>query len=279
MADSGELNQVLDLETIELDMFRGRTPDRGGPRIFGGQVVAQALAAAYRTVEGRICHSLHSYFIRAGDPSIPILYKVERARDGASFTTRRVTAIQHGRQIFNLSASFQVPEAGFEHQSTMPGAPDPGGLLNDEQLRALEPEPGDEARKPWPVEMRPIDPGPRRQIEPREPTFRCWFRAREDVGDDVATNQCVLAYASDMSLMDSSVRPHVIDWNDPKFQGASLDHALWFHRPCRFSEWHLYVQDSPSASGARGFNRGEIYSRDGVLVASATQEALIRYRS
>jgi acyl-CoA thioesterase-2 len=241
-------------------------------------VVAQALTAAYRTIEGRLCHSLHSYFIRAGDPEIPILYKVERARDGASFTTRRVIAIQHGRQIFNLSASFQIPETGFEHQAIMPVEPGPDHLLNEEQLRALDPRPGDDDRAPWPVEMRPIDPEPRRPTGPRDPTFRCWFRAREDMGDDIAVNQCVLAYASDMSLLDASLRPHAVDWSDGRLQVASLDHALWFHRPCRFSEWHLYVQDSPSASGGRGFNRGAIYSQDGRLVASAAQEALIRYR-
>ena len=278
MERTGELDQVLDLEVIELDMFRGRTPGDRLRRIFGGQVVAQALAAAYRTVDGRVCHSLHSYFIRAGDPKIPILYKVERARDGASFTTRRVIAIQHGRQIFNLSASFQIPEDGFEHQSAMPATPPPEGLLNEEQLRALEPRPGDENRSPWPVELRPIDPERRRPAGARDPAFRCWFRARDDMGEDVTVNQCVLAYASDMSLLDSSLRPHAVDWGDARLQAASLDHALWFHRPCRFSDWHLYVQDSPSASGARGFNRGAIYSQDGVLVASAAQEALIRYR-
>ncbi len=279
MDQDSELGQILDLETIELDMFRGRTPGREDQkRIYGGQVVAQALAAAYRTVEGRVCHSLHSYFIRAGDPRIPILYQVERARDGASFTTRRVTAIQHGRQIFNLSASFQIPEEGFEHQATMPEVPPPDGLLNEEQLRALEPRPSDNDRIPWPVELRPIDPQPRANPQPRDPSFRCWFRARTEVGADPVVNQCVLAYASDMSLLDASLRPHAVDWDSGRLQVASLDHALWFHRPCRFSDWHLYVQDSPSASGARGFNRGAIYSQDGVLVASAAQEALIRFR-
>ncbi|MDR3508934.1 MAG: acyl-CoA thioesterase II [Caulobacteraceae bacterium] len=279
MDRNNELIRVLDLEAIELDMYRGFTPNRGEQkRIFGGQVIAQALAAAYRTVEGRICHSLHAYFIRAGDPTIPILYKVERARDGASFTTRRVTAIQHGRQIFNLSASFQVPEEGLEHRGAMPDVPLPEELLNEEQLRAQHPRPGDELRTPWPVEMRPIDPDPRGAPRQREPIYRCWFRARAPIGADPIVSQCALAYASDMSLMDSSLRPHGVDWDHPQLQAASLDHALWFHRPCDFNEWHLYVQDSPSASGGRGFNRGEIFSRDGVLVASAAQEALIRLR-
>ncbi|HEY2658863.1 MAG TPA: acyl-CoA thioesterase II [Caulobacteraceae bacterium] len=279
MDQDSELGRVLNLEAVELDMFRGRTPDRGDQkRIFGGQVVAQALTAAYRTVEGRVCHSLHSYFIRAGDPKIPILYQVERARDGASFTTRRVTAIQHGRQIFNLSASFQTPEEGFGHQAAMPEVPPPDDLLNEEQLRAQNPRPRDDDRIPWPVELRPIDPQPRRPTAPSKPVFSCWFRARTDVGADPAINQCVLAYASDMSLLDSSLRPHMVDWDNDRLQVASLDHAVWFHRPCHFNDWHLYVQDSPSASGARGFNRGAIYSQDGVLVASAAQEALIRMR-
>jgi acyl-CoA thioesterase-2 len=259
MDQTSELGRVLDLEAIELDLYRGFTPERGDQkRIFGGQVVAQALAAAYRTVEGRLCHSLHSYFIRAGDPSIPILYKVERARDGASFATRRVIAIQHGRQIFNLSASFQIPEDGFEHEDAPPQVPAPDDLLNEEQLRALDPRPRDHDRIPWPVELRPINPERRGNPQPREPEFRCWIRARTEVGEDIAVNQCVLAYASDMSLMDASLRPHAVDWDDTGLQAASLDHTLWFHRPCRFSDWHLYVQDSPSASGARGFNRGAI---------------------
>lgn len=272
-----ELLTILELENVELDIFRGFTPDhRVGGRIYGGQVVAQALAAAYRTVEDRICHSLHSYFIRAGDPKIPILLKVERVRDGGTFSVRRVVAIQHGQQIFNLAASFQVPEEGFEHQLEMPVAPAPDGLRTEDELR-------DEAgfgqgRIPWPVEVRPTDPRPWGKVEILEPHDMVWFRARESVGDDVAINQCALAYGTDMTLLDTSLRPHDADWASGKLQVASLDHALWFHRHADFSQWHLYVQDSPSASGGRGFNRGSIFDHQGRLIASATQEALIRHR-
>jgi acyl-CoA thioesterase-2 len=272
-----EILSILELETVELDIFRGFSPPkRTGGRIYGGQVVAQSLAAAYRTVEGRTCHSLHSYFIRPGDPKIPILFKVERVRDGGSFSVRRVVAIQHGVQIFNLAASFQVPEEGFEHQIEMPPAPGPEGLKNEEELR--EAEGIEEGRMPWPVEVRPTDPRPHRAVESLEPTDSVWFRARESVGDDVAVNQCALAYGTDMTLLDTSLRPHPVDWNSGGMQVASLDHALWFHHHSDFSRWHLYVQDSPSASGGRGFNRGSIFDASGRLVASASQEALIRYR-
>lgn len=278
MADPNELLDILNLEALDLDLFRGFTPeDDRMRRIYGGQVVAQALAAAYRTVEGRTCHSLHSYFIRPGDPKIPILFQVDRARDGGSFSVRRVVAIQHGKQIFNLAASFQVPEEGFEHQLHMPEPPKPEGLMNEDQLRAkagLSPE----SRRIWPVEVRPCDPPPPGFKGKLPPIDMCWFRARKSVGSDVAANQCALAYASDMTLLDASLRPHEVEWDSGRLQVASLDHALWFHHASDFSEWHLYVQDSPSASGGRGFNRGSIFTRDGRLVASATQEALIRYR-
>ena len=254
-----ELLEILDLEQIELDLYRGLTPARQGQRIYGGQVVAQALTAAYRTIEGRLCHSMHAYFIRPGDPSIPILFQVDRARDGGSFSVRRVTAIQNGKQIFTLAASFQVPEDGFEHQDQPPVVPAPEDLLNEEQLREADGVPPRD--RDWPVEVRPIDPQRRDQTKPMAPLYNVWFKARQSVGTDVAVNQCALAYGSDMSL-----------------QVASLDHTLWFHRPSDFSDWHLYVQDSPSASGGRGFNRGSIFDRQGRLVASATQEALIRHR-
>ena len=279
MPQTNELLEILNLEPIDLDMFRGYTPGEGHRRIYGGQVVAQALAAAYRTIEGRHCHSLHSYFIRPGDPKIPILFQVDRARDGGSFSVRRVVAIQHGKQIFNLAASFMVPEEGFEHQLAMPEPPAPDSLKNEEELRAeagLDPA----SRRIWPVEVRPCDPPPPGFKGKLPPIDMCWFRARKPVGgvQDVAANQCALAYASDMTLLDASLRPHGVDWDSGRLQVASLDHALWFHHPSDFSEWHLYVQDSPSASGGRGFNRGSIFTQDGRLVASATQEALIRYR-
>ena len=269
-----ELLEILNLEQIELDLYRGLTPARQGQRIYGGQVVAQALTAAYRTIEGRLCHSMHAYFIRPGDPSIPILFQVDQARDGGSFSVRRVTAIQNGKQIFNLAASFQVPEDGFEHQDQAPVVTPPEDLLNEEQLREADGIPPRD--RDWPVEVRPVNPQRRGRTEPLEPSYDVWFKARQSVGTDVAVNQCALAYGSDMSLLDASLRPHPVP--DGELQVASLDHALWFHRPSDFSDWHLYVQDSPSASGGRGFNRGSIFDRRGRLVASATQEALIRHR-
>ncbi len=278
MPQSRELLDILALEAIDLDLYRGVTPDDDrNRRIYGGQVVAQALAAAYRTIEGRHCHSMHAYFIRPGDPNIPILFQVDRARDGGSFAVRRVVAIQHGKQIFNLAASFQTPETGFEHQIPMDDVPPPEGLKNEEELRAeagLAPE----SRRIWPVEVRSCNPRPHGTSEILEPIDRCWIRARHSVGPEVPANQCALAYASDMTLLDASLRPHPVNWESGKLQVASLDHALWFHKHSDFSEWHLYVQNSPSASGGRGFNRGSIFTRDGVLVASAAQEALIRYR-
>jgi acyl-CoA thioesterase-2 len=277
MSAVNELTEILQLEQVELDIFRGFTPpeDNRG-RIYGGQVVAQALAAAYRTLEGRHCCSLHSYFIRPGDPKIPILFMVERARDGGSFSVRRVAAIQNGAQIFNLAAIFQTPEEGLEHQDAPPDVPGPEGLLNEEQLRAEAGVEHGGVRRIWPVEVRPIDPAPWGDTQVREPKLNVWFRARQSVGEGVPANQCALAYASDMTLLDTSLRPHGVHW--ASMQVASLDHALWFHQPSDFSQWHLYVQDSPSASGGRGFNRGSVFTADGRLVASATQEALIRHR-
>jgi acyl-CoA thioesterase II len=277
MDQTSELIGLLDLETIELDMFRGHTPPHETRRIYGGQVVAQALTAAYRTIEGRLCHSLHCYFIRPGDPKVPILFKVERGRDGGSFSTRRVIAIQHGKQIFNLAASFQVPETGFEHQVEMPAVPGPDGLLNEEELRAEAGE-DQEGRRTWPVETRPVDPPHFGAKKPLDPRYTVWFRCSGALTADIPLNQCVLAYASDMTLLDASLRPHSVEWNSGRLQVASLDHALWFHQPSELSQWHLFVQDSPSASGGRGFNRGDIFTRDGRLIASAAQEALIRYR-
>lgn len=272
-----ELLTLLDLETLDTDLFRGFNPPFETRRIYGGQVVAQSLAAAYRTIEDRVCHSLHCYFIRPGDPKIPILFQVDRARDGGSFSVRRVVAIQNGKQIFNLAASFQVPETGFEHQLPVPDAPPPEALKNEEELRAeagLDPS----TRRIWPVELKPCEPVPHGFVGAREPVDMCWFRTRLPLGDDVAVNQCALAYGSDMTLMDASLRPHGVDWDSGRLQAASLDHAMWFHQATDFHDWHLFVQDSPSASGGRGFNRGQIYARDGRLVAEAAQEALIRWR-
>jgi acyl-CoA thioesterase-2 len=277
MPETDELDLILNLETIELDMFRGHNPPGRTQRIYGGQVIGQALTAAYQTIDGRLCNSLHAYFIRGGDPKVPILYKVERARDGGSFSIRRVIAIQHGQQIFNLAASFQTPESGFEHQIRMPDAPAPEALLNETQLReqAGLTTPSDWA---WPIEVRPVNPLPHGRKAPADPIYIVWFRASTPFLDDVAAQQSILAYASDMTLMDASLRPHGVDWDSAGLQAASLDHAVWFHRPSDLREWHLYVQESPSACGGRGFNRASIFTRDGRLIASATQEALIRRR-
>ena len=275
-AKMSELAGLLNIEAIDLDMFRGHTPPGETRRIYGGQVVAQALTAAYRTIDGRVCHSMHAYFIRGGDPKIPILFKVERVRDGGTFTMRRVVALQHGQQIFNLAASFQVPEPGLEHQIEMPATPGPEGLMDEDELRAAGGE--TEQRRTWPIEVRPVDPPPYGKAPIMDPNQSVWFRARDPLGSDPMVHQCGLAYATDMTLLDTSLRPHGVEWSSGRLQVASLDHALWFHHPSDFTQWHLYVQDSPSASGGRGFNRGSIFSADGKLVASATQKALIRYR-
>jgi acyl-CoA thioesterase-2 len=261
------LLDTLALERIEVNLYRGVAPQNQGPRIFGGLVIAQALLAAYRTVKTRLCHSLHCYFIRPGDPSVPILYDVDRARDGKSFTTRRVTAIQHGAQIFNLAASYQEAEPGMEHQDPMPDVPRPEALGeedNDGWLRAIE--------------MRWVNGREVENPRPAPPVQNVWMRAITPLPDDIASQQAVLAYASDMSLLSTSMRPHGVNWRTPGFQSASLDHAIWFHRPSNFNDWHLYAQKSPSASGARGFNLGEIYNVDGRLVASTAQEGLTRLR-
>ncbi|MBW8816332.1 MAG: acyl-CoA thioesterase II [Caulobacterales bacterium] len=275
---------TLKLERLEVNLFRGTTPDADQrQRIYGGQVIAQSLLAAYETVEARICHSLHCYFIRPGDPSIPIIFEVDRSRDGGSFTTRRVIAVQHGQQIFNLAASFQAAEEGFEHQAPMPTAPGWETVESDAELRRRQAAPRED--EDWidrnePIEMRRVDgrldvPAP----EPREPNQQVWFRARDPIGDDPHMHQVLMAYASDMSLLGTAIRPHGVSWRTPGFQSASLDHAMWFHRPTNFNEWHLYAQESPSASGGRGFNQGSIYrASDGVLVASCAQEGLMRMK-
>jgi acyl-CoA thioesterase II len=278
MSAMDELTKTLTLEPIEVNLFRGFSPPEERQRIFGGQVVAQALLAAYKTVNGPICHSLQSYFIRPGDPSIPVLYQVERSRDGKSFATRRVIAIQKGEQIFNMACSFQAPEDGYEHQSEMPESASPDAALKDvEAMIARQPPEATRWMNESPIEMRSIDPVDVTAPVAKPPHQMVWLRARKDMGGDGALNQALLAYASDYSLLGTAMRPHGVSWQSG-VQTASLDHILWFHRPTNFSRWHLYVQESPSASGARGFNRGAIYREDGVLVASAAQEGLIRKR-
>ncbi|HKR87878.1 MAG TPA: acyl-CoA thioesterase II [Phenylobacterium sp.] len=278
-----DLRETLQLERLEVNLFRGfsQTPEAG--RIYGGQVIAQSLQAAYATVEGRVCHSLHCYFIRPGDPKIPIIFEVDRARDGHSFTTRRVIAVQHGRQIFNLAASFQIVEDGFEHQFEMPRTVGPEGLPDlAEALGRVGPHASKDEQQPSylkPIDIRFIDTlEPHPDGSPLEPVQRAWFRVAHPLPDDVFWHQAAMAYASDMGLLATSLRPHGSVWNSPDMQGASLDHAMWFHHPTDFTQWHLYVMDSPSASGARGLNRGTIYRHDGTLVASSAQEGLIRYR-
>jgi acyl-CoA thioesterase-2 len=279
-----ELVSLLDLERIEVNLFRGVSPDDGMKRVFGGQVIAQALVAAYRTVENRTCHSLHAYFIRPGDPTVPILYEVDRARDGKSFTTRRVVAIQHGEQILNLAASFQVAENGFTHQSDMPATKKPDELKSEDELRAMAKDhiPKEfqkQFARPRPIELKPVDP--RQMISPAktEPKKQMWLRARGKLdAKDIALQQCMLAYASDMGILDTATKPHGVNWFTGGVQMASLDHSMWFHEPFDISQWLLYTMDSPSASGARGFNRGEIFTESGKLVASVAQEGLMRPR-
>lgn len=277
-----ELLNILEIEQLEVDLFRGI--GGGGEttvRIFGGQVIAQALAAAYKTVEGRLCHSLHAYFIRAGDPSIPVIYQVDRARDGGSFTTRRVIAVQHGKQILNMSASFHVDEDGWDHQHTMPDVKGPDGLQSRAQQREENkdriPEKyrGDFLRK-RPIEIREV--APQDWFEPVKASDEnhLWFRVPGASGADAMMQHCLLAYASDMNLLGSSLRPHGTSFFKGQVMTASLDHAMWFHKPVNFDDWHLYSMDSPFTGGARGFNRGTIYTQSGELVASVAQEGLVR---
>jgi acyl-CoA thioesterase-2 len=280
-----DLIRLLDLEEIEQNHYRATSPSEGWQRVYGGQVLGQALVAASRTVpDDRPAHSLHGYFLRPGDTTHPILYKVDRIRDGASFTTRRVVAIQHGQAIFNMSISFQVVEDGMSHQFPMPDAPAPESLLDERALReqwlAEMPEfRVDGWNQERPIDVRPIDPVNIFRPGVRPPTQMCWMRCRDRLPDDPRLHQCVLAYLSDWSLLDTATLPHGVSFMQPNAQMASLDHAMWFHRPFRADEWLLYVQDSPSASGARGLNRGLVYTRDGVLVASAAQEGLMRIRA
>lgn len=279
-----DLLDLLDLEQIEVNMFRGVSPAEGWQRVYGGQVIGQALVAASRTVEdeSRIAHSLHGYFLRPGDTTIPILYSVDRIRDGRSFTTRRVIAVQRGEPIFSMSVSFQVIEDGLHHQIDMPeGIKPPEACASQEELREayidkIPEEYRESFERPRPIEMRYMEPINDFEPDPMPPYQHVWIKASDVMPDDVRLNQCFLAYASDMTLLDTCYRPHGIGWTDQDFQVASLDHSMWFHQPFKTDEWLLYQQDSPFSGGARGFNRGSFYTRDGRLVASATQEGLIR---
>jgi acyl-CoA thioesterase II len=278
-----DLLDLLDLEQIEVNMFRGVSPDEGWQRVYGGQVLGQALVAASRTVEDetRTAHSLHGYFLRPGDTTIPILYSVDRIRDGRSFTTRRVVAVQKGRAIFSMSASFQVAETGLEHHADAPVVPGPLECPGEKDLREkYAAEFPDELKgwieRPRPIEMRFVEPSNEYNPEPMAPEQHVWIRTVDSMPQDTRLNQCLLAYASDMTLIDTSYRPHAVGWGNPNFQVASLDHAMWFHKPFRTDEWLLYQQDSPFSGGARGFSRGTIFDSSGDLVASVAQEGLIR---
>jgi acyl-CoA thioesterase II len=280
-----DLVSILDLEPLEENLFRGRSPQHGWQRVYGGQVLGQALVAAVRTVPPeRVAHSLHAYFLLPGDPTRPIIYNVERVRDGGSFTTRRVTGIQRGRAMFVMSASFHIAEPGLDHQDPMPDVPPPEELPSEQELKArLLSRLPETMRSYWererPIEMRPIDVTRYFAREARTPEQMVWMRASGRLPDAFPLHQCVLAYASDFTLLDTALIAHGRLMFDGDIQLASLDHALWLHRPFRADEWLLYVQTSPSGHGARGFCRGSVFTRDGSLIASVAQEGLMRERS
>ncbi len=276
-----DLITLLKLERIEDNIFRGDSRDIGGPQVFGGQVLGQALSAAQHTVEDRVAHSLHAYFLRRGDMSAPIIYDVDRARDGGSFSNRRVVAIQHGRPILNLAASFQAPEDGLSHQAEMPDVPSPEGLrdLTEVASGVLQNIPMKLRRfmtDKRPFDFRPVDPVSLDSCEKLAPQKHVWIRAVDRLPEDRALHQNLLAYVSDFELLATSTLPHGLPFTRGNVIMASLDHALWFHRDFRIDDWLLYSMDSPNASGARGFARGQLFTRDGVLVASTSQEGLVR---
>lgn len=276
-----DLIALLQLERIEDNIFRGQSRDIGSAQVFGGQVLGQALSAAHHTVESRRAHSLHAYFLRRGDMDAPIIYEVDRARDGRSFSMRRVVAIQHGRPIFNLAASFQNPEAGLEHQMEMPDVAGPDGLLDLTEVAAEVMHKIPEKMRRYltekrPFEFRPVAPINFSKPEKQAPIKHIWIRAVDKLPDDPSLHQNLLAYVSDYELLGTSTLPHGLPFGRGTVQMASLDHALWFHRDARVDEWLLYAQDAPNASGARGFARGQFFTQAGVLVASVAQEGLVR---
>ncbi len=274
-----DLVALLDLEVIEVNLFRGRSPDENRQRVFGGQVAGQALVAATRTVEGdRFVHSLHAYFLRPGDPTTPILYEVDRIRDGRSFTTRRVVAIQHGRAIFNLQASFHVREAGPDHQIPMPdGIPDPGSLPDFKtRMAPYKERMGEWYDRPRPIDIRYIDGDPFSRAGNPTTGQRVWMRAAGMLPDDPTLHACIVTYASDMTLLDTTVLPFGLSWESPGMQMASLDHAMWFHRDFRADEWLLYDQAAVSSGSGRGLAGGAIFRHDGTLAVTVVQEGLAR---
>ena len=279
-----ELVAQLDLETLELNLFRGSSRDLGGRSVFGGQVIGQAIVAATRTIEGRMPHSLHAYFLLPGDMNAPIVYEVDRIRDGGSFSARRVQAIQHGRPILSMIASFQVPEEGLEHQVAMPEVPPPESLKSTAELipqwiaEAGEVHPRILAslKRAEVLEFRPVYPWSPLKPNVTEPRQAIWFRIGQNLPDDPILHRCLLAYASDFNLIGTALRPHGKSWYSPDMVVASLDHALWFHRDLRVDDWLLYSMDSPTSQGARGMTRGQVFDRQGRLVASVAQEGLLR---
>jgi len=279
-----DLLRLLDLEPLEVNLFRGQSRDLGGKAVFGGQVIGQALVAASRTVEGRLPHSLHAYFLRPGDMARPIVYEVDRVRDGKSFTARRVQAIQGGEVLLSMICSFQVPEPGFEHQAPMPEVPAPESLRPQRELvkewLAAVPQVPPRIREAFErrtaVEFRPVEP--RNPLVPMvdPPRQSFWVRSNGPLPDAPLLHACVLAYASDFSLLSTALRPHGVSWLTPGLAVASIDHALWFHRPFRVDDWLLYAMDSPTAQGGRGLSRGQFFDRAGRLVVSVAQESLMR---
>jgi len=275
---------VLDVAPLGDDHFTGESDDLGFPNVFGGQVLGQAMMAASRTVQQRMAHSMHAYFLRPGNPRQSIDYEVQRVRDGGTFTVRRIIARQDDREILTAMVSFQIAEEGFEHQHDYPGAPDPEGLVSEQQLREkMGPYIPEERRenllRERAIDIRPVNPSDPLEPEPGPPHKQNWFRAQGSLPDDPVLHRALLAYASDFGLLTTSMKPHGLGISSPGMQVASLDHAIWFHRPVRMDEWLLYDMDSPSASSGRGMNRGSVFSQDGTLVASVAQEALIRQRS
>jgi len=279
-----DLLDILDLETLEVNLFRGRSPQTGWQRVYGGQVIAQALVAAVRTVDAsRPPHSMHAYFILPGDPKVPLIYDVDRIRDGKSFTTRRVTARQHGHPIFSMLVSFHEHEDGLDHQADMPQVTPPEELPGEGDMRdKLFSKMPEAVRRYYererPIEMRPVELDRYSGTKYPDGRFNVWFRTTGRLPDELAIHQCVLAYASDLTLLDASLARHGRTLFESEFMAASLDHALWLHRPFRADDWLLYAQDSPNLHGSRGFSRGLIFTRDGTLVASVAQEGLVRLR-
>jgi acyl-CoA thioesterase-2 len=276
-----DLLDLLELEALEVNLFRGLSPDEDRQRVFGGQVAAQALVAAGRTVDDdRPVHSLHAYFLRSGDPNVPIIFEVDRIRDGRSFTTRRVVAIQHGKAIFNLAASFHIDEAGPDHGMEMPAVPAPDDLPTfrerlEPYLSRFNPETLQWLVRERPIDSRPVDDPHWLAPAPREPSQNVWIKTNGRLPDDPLLHACVVAYASDLSLLDTATLPHAIGY-DGGYMMASLDHAMWFHRPFRADEWLLYHQTSPSASGARGLALGHVFRADGAIAITVMQEGLLR---